>query len=322
MNKVATGLAIASFALAASTIYLAFKVRQEARSAVHDLTSGTSQASVSSQEANGAGSTRNPAARNKDDANASAATGVSESGSASNTRPGGQPSNEAYWRVQDELTVRLYNDPKGRRELIEERIPGIRDKYAQLQRRLKVDDLLWQRFMEVTAEQELGFVVARMDCKATDTCNRVKLTPELVEEDRSHVAEVLGEAKAKEVFRFQESDLERRGITTLQRDIPDNQRLSEERSEELVMALNKVRDDTVKQMSAAQAPVGMFFGPGGGALVYDRNLPTAEERVEAASNYSKRLREQARKYLSAKLFAAFNQQQDEMLEKMRTSKLE
>jgi hypothetical protein len=317
MNRT-LGLSIACVALASSTAYLAYQVHLERRLVDHAL-AGASEAGAASRQGGEAASSRDPGTPEK---SGSSAPGDASGAAADAAKPSGRPSNEAFWRVQDELTVRLYNDPQGRRELIEEKIPVLREKYLPLQRRLKVDDLLWLRFMEVVAERELGYTAARADCQATHTCNRVKLTPELVAEDQRLVAEVLGESRAKEVYRFEQSDIERRGVQTLQQEVPEKQRLSEEQSEELVMALNKLRQDTVMQMSMAQTPVGMYFGQRGGALVYDRNLATTDARVEAATNYSKRLREQARKYLSGKLFDAFNRQQDEMLEKMRAAKLD
>lgn len=319
MNKAALGLSIATIALAISTGYLVYQVRQERHLVGRDFAPGSSEARAASGKADDKGSTPNPGEKDQDGIVAPDLGSVS---TPSTANPGGRPSYEAYRQVQDELTVRLYNDPQGRRELIEERIPTLRDKYLPLQRRLKVDDLLWLRFMEVVAERELGFTAARIDCKATNTCNRVKITPELVADDQMFVAEVLGESRAKEVYRFEQSDLERRSVRNLQQDIPQSQWLSEEKSEELVMALNKLREDTVKQMSMAQVPVGMFFGKEGGALLYDKNLATPEARVEAASNYSKQLREQARKYLTGKLFTVFDRQQDEMLEQMRGARVD
>jgi hypothetical protein len=317
MNRTVLGLSIAVVALAMSTAYLAYRVHQERRLLGRDFTSPSSEVRVSTGQAGETGPSRKPGAIDR----GGAASPDTANGNASSTeKSGGRPSFEDLLRVQNELTVRLYNDPQGRRELIEERIPTLRDKYLLLQRRLKVDDLTWLRFLEVVAERELGYSAARADCKATNTCNRVQVTPELVNEDRRPVAEVLGEARAKEVSLFEESDIERRGVATLQKDIPQSQRLSEERSEELVMALNKLREEAVMQMSRAETPVGIYFGRGGGALVYDRNLPTTEARVEAATNYSKRLREQARKHLSGKLLDAYNRQLDEMLEQMSTSK--
>ncbi len=310
MNKLALSLAAACIALAATTAYLVNEVHAE-RQRLGGAAPHSPGPPASRPAADQPASTRPP--ENSPDA----APRDSKSGDQAEAAPnGGRAPDEVRRRLQDELIVRLYNDEQGHRELIEERIPILRDRYLLLQRRLGIDDMQWLRFMEVVAEREVGRTAARAECKATRTCDLRDLTPELVAENQRRIAEVIGEKAAASVKSFDESQAERQGFSQLQQDMPENQRLSEERSEELVMALAKVREDTVRRMSASQARVGVHFGPAG-VLIYDQNLPTPEARLESASNYSKQLREQARKYLSGKLFAGFNRQQDEMLERMR-----
>ena len=316
MNKTVIALGIACVTLAASTAYLALQVQKERRLAGQELAARPADAHAPTGRAPEAGSHRESAANGSQGTSGSANSSESASNSAWS---GGRPSRDVVQRSYDEIVVRLFNDPQGHRELIEEQIPPLRDKYLPLQRRLEVDDQQWLRFLEMVAERQLGYAAARADCKATNTCNRARPSAESVAEDRMRVAEVLGEARAAEVYRFEQSDIERRSINTVQEEAPEHQRLTEERSEELVMALHQLRQDTASRMYAAQTPMGSFFGKGG-MLLYDMSLPTSEARVEAASNYSKLLREQASKYLSGRMLDNYNRLQDEMLEQMRAVK--
>lgn len=318
MNKATLSLAFAGLVLAASTAYLMNEVRLERGRLIgagaHE-SSGSYPTTARTPSQAG-----KSADRGKDNAPAPA---VGNGAKSITGIPGGRPSREVRTRVFDELFVRMYNDSQTHRELIEERIPLLRDKFLPLQRRLKVDDLQWLRFMEVIAERELGFMAARADCKATNTCDLLKPTPEVMTaamaEDHRRIAEVLGDANALEVRLFERSDMERRNLRDLQQQIPEHLWLAEDRAEEFVLALAKVRDDVAQRMTTAQVTQGYFYDMRGGMLLYDKGLPTPEARLESATNYSKQLREQARKYLSGRLFADFNQQQDELLKRMSAS---
>jgi hypothetical protein len=315
MNKATFSLALASLALAASTAYLMNEVRLErGRLAGVDARESPRSSPTASRIS---GQARKPADRS---GNGASAPSVENGATSTTDILGGRPSNEDRIRVFDAVLLRMYKDPQGHRELIEERIPPLRDKYLPLQRRLKVDDSQWLRFMEVIAERELGFMAARADCKATNNCDRPKATAETMAEDLLRIAEVMGDANAHQVRQFERSDMERRTLRDLQQAMPEHLRLSEDRGEEFVMALMKVREDAALQMtSVAQTSPGYFFDTKGGVLLYDKSLPTPEARLESAANYSRSLREQARKYLSGKLFTDFNRQQDELLKRARGS---
>lgn len=314
MNKATLGLALASLVLAASTAYLMNEVRLE-RGRLAGVGAQDSPGSIPT-----ASWTSSEAAKPEDHGKEGASAASAGNGATSITGiPRGRPSNEVRTRVFNEALVRMYNDPQGHRELIEERIPLLRDRFLLLQRRLKVDDLQWLRFMEVIAERDLGFMAARADCKATNTCDRVKPTPEVMSEDLRRIAEVLGDANALQVRQFERSEGERRNLRDLQQEVPEHLRLTEERGEEFVLALAKVREEVAAQMTVAQVTPGYFFDIRGGVLLYDKGLPTPEARLESATNYSKQLREQARKYLSGKLFVEFNRQQDHLLRRLRES---
>jgi hypothetical protein len=317
MSRTALVLAIASVALALSTALLMKEVKHERDRLGVDgepVHASAESSEVPSSEDDGA--TGKSASASRETRRAPAAENDGMPRARGSDRP---PSAEVRARLHNQLLVRLYNDPQGRRELVEERIPLMRDKYLLLHRRLGVDDLQWQRFLEVVAEQQLGFAVARADCKATNTCDLLEMGPDRAVEIYGRVAEVIGEANAVEARRFDQSDLERRVLSDLQQEMSPDLRLSEIRSEELVAALVKVRDDTLRQMSAAQVPVGQFFDVKSGLLLYDKTLSTHEARLEAATNYSRRLREEARKYLSGKLLEAYYRQQDALLENMGKS---
>jgi hypothetical protein len=315
MNKAVLSLGAASLVLAGTTIYLARTVAKE--SAASPVASST-EASPTTAGRSGAGK-RAAASRGGAGSNGSSAETPAESSttdSAQTTEAAKPWSPEAYQKLMDAETEAAKRDPQLRHELIEERIPIIRDQYLPLQRRLKVDNERWQRFMEVLAGHDLGYFAALADCKKSRNCEQPDISQDQYAQQRQEIVDVLGDAHTAAFEAYRNSGNERFGIRQIQAELPEDAQIPEDRAEDLVQALAKTRMEVEAEMSSREKNVGRFYQMNG-ALLYDKDLPTAESRVEDAARYSRRLRAQAAKFLQGRQLAAFNRQQDRLLQLLR-----
>jgi hypothetical protein len=317
MNKGILSLGAASLLLAASTLYLARQVAQERGSMGMIPAANPAGAGAGPDQTTLAPDSTRPADARAAVVPGAAAQADSQTGTAP-VKAYKRPTPEVYQRLNEQELAASADDPQLRRELIQERIPLVRDQYLLLQRRLKVDADRWQRFMEVMAEQELGIMAMLADCKKTTNCELVSIDADTAARYKQAITEVLGDSGAAAVEKFRQSGMQRMALSSLDTELPENQKLSEAQSEELIDALTQTHMDVEKDMQKHEASVGRFFDQGG-MLIYDKGLATVEERLADAANYSKKLRAQAARYLQGAQMAAFNRQQDRLLEAMRQS---
>lgn len=314
MNKAAWALGASTLILAASTLYLAREVSLERARLGFPASMGTSADATRPAVA-----TSPPAAGIRSTREAGAEAGAVESTQTTAANQGPTLATpDVFSRLVDEEIEESARNSGLRRDLIEERIPMLRDQYLGLQRRLGVDHERWQRFMEVVAAQELGYLVAALDCKKERNCEQPDIGQDQHAREFQEIVDVLGPAHANAVARFRQSSLERFGMSQMQVELAEQARIPEPEAEKLIESLAQVRMDYENELAARDKRVGRFY-TAGGALLYDQDLVTADERLEDAARYSRRLRSKAAEVLNGAPLAAFDRQQDRLLELLRES---
>jgi hypothetical protein len=211
---------------------------------------------------------------------------------------------------------RMFSDPATRKQLVEERIPGFRDQFIVLERRLEKPADQWQRFLETVATQAIDRRGGSSICARDVECQKRSLGPEAHARWEQEIRDVLGDADMKQYQTFNYALSERKSVELLQAELPLPQQLSEKAAEDLIASLSEVRLAAEKNIQEGNGSFQRFSGDGY-VVVYPPNLKTLDERLDYAAEHFKNLRERAGTLLNPVQLAAYEEQQEEALRRLR-----
>ncbi len=212
--------------------------------------------------------------------------------------------------------VRMFSDPELRKQLIEEQIPGYRDQFIVLERRLDMPSDQWQRFLETVATHAIERQGASTVCAHDVQCQMRSLGSEAYARYNQEIRDVLGDADMKQYETFNYALSERQSVASLQAELPLPQQLSEEASEDLITALSEVRRAAEISIQEENGSFVTFRGDGY-VVVFSPNLKTLDERLDYAAEHFKKLRERAEALLNPVQLAAYQEQNGEKLRSLR-----
>jgi len=211
---------------------------------------------------------------------------------------------------------RMFADPATRKQLIEELIPSYRDQFIVLERRLDMPLDQWQRFLETVATHEIERRGALAICAHDVECQKRSLGPEAYARYDQEIRDVLGDSDMKQYQTFNYALIERQSVESLQAELSLPQQLSEKAAEDLITALSEVRRAAEKSIQEENGHSVLFRGDGY-AFVYPPNLETLGERLDYAAGHFKKLRERAEALLNPVQLAAYQEQHEESLRRLR-----
>jgi hypothetical protein len=241
-------------------------------------------------------------------------------GSSASSRPrdsrGKSPSPSARQRASDADFIRMNSDPRTRPQLIAEYAMDGRDALRGVDRALDIPWDRWEMLNLRLAELAIEQRVRTMECAGDLVCARDVLVDQHAKGTQVEV-EVLGAVKAGELKQHRQSLDERRAVDGFQSRLGDS-RLTREQSEELIRTLYeegmRVKNgwDLKKDGSMRWYSTGFA---GGGRAYYPDTATTHDQRMAAATDYSRHMRDRAAPLLNVEQRAAFEAMQDDLLER-------
>ena len=228
----------------------------------------------------------------------------------------GRPSRQQQADLFKKDFERMYSDAATRKQLIEEQIPIYRDQFIVLERRLDMPSDQWQRFLEIVATQAIDRRGLAATCANDPECGKRNLGPEAYMRWDQEIRDVLGDADMEQYQTFNYALSERKSVEALQSELPLPQQLSEKGAEDLITALSEVR--RTAEMSI-QAENGTFnrFSSNGYTVVFPPNLTSLDQRLDYVTGHFTKLRESAGALLNPVQLAAYQEQQEETLRRLR-----
>ena len=212
--------------------------------------------------------------------------------------------------------ARMFADPATRRQLVEERIPNLRDQFIVLERRLDMPSDQWQRFLETLATQAIERQGGSALCGHDVQCQIRSLGPEAYARYDQEIRDVLGDADMKQYQTFNYALSERQSVESLQAELSLAQQLSEKAAEDLITSLSEVRRAAEKSIQEENGSFYTFRGDDY-VVVFPLNLKTLDERLAYAVEHFKKLRERAKALLNPVQLAAYQEQLKESLRRLR-----
>lgn len=224
-------------------------------------------------------------------------------------------------RPDDADFRRMYDDPRLRLQLIAEGALSQRNRFRGAERTLGIEPDRWIMLSDRLAESEIEARARRLRCAPDLACPPGGMDSQWFSEDERTIREVLGEVKAEEFKKYRDTLQERRAVEGLQSRLRTAQ-LPPERADALILALADERARVGQDWAHVGPSVTRGFGtPELGTVFYPASAATPEQRLAAATDYSRRMRERAARLLTPEQRTIFDAMQDELLDRFQRIEL-
>ena len=207
-------------------------------------------------------------------------------------------------------------DPEQREEMLAERKMMMRHSYPRIAQVLGLTPEEHARYIELSALQQIEMQEMSSRCTLDPDCRMQDLRPPGGTDRGQEIDNLLGAERKQKLGTYMNTMGEREAVSQLRNRLPENQRLSEDRSEMLINALAEERN-AIHSEAAQQGLGSSSFGFGAGMVFTTGEGGSFEERYAIAQQNSQRLRERAAQHLNAEQLRAFNEMQDETLISLR-----
>jgi hypothetical protein len=209
-------------------------------------------------------------------------------------------------------------DPQQREELLAERKIGLRHSFPRVDRVLGLTAEEYARFIELQALQQLDMQEASSRCSLDPQCQAREVFQQAHDQHARDIANLLGPERAQKFETYQNTLSEREAVSQLRNRLPDRQRLGDDQAEQLIAALAQEREAIHRETTTSGTGM-QGFGVGAGMVFSPDDGRSFEERMEAARQNSRRMRDRAAAYLNADQLRLFEEMQDETLLSLRSA---
>lgn len=219
-------------------------------------------------------------------------------------------SNEAQAMLGADWLKRA-EDPRNRPEMLALLREELRYSYPQLAGNLGLSAQENEEVLNFLAEQNLEVSIADNRCRIDPRCDPRATLPAQLQRMQQDLQAYLGPERYQRYEQLLASTQERRTVADLQAALPNAQRLSDATAEQLIVALA----DEKRSATSPGSETSELITTHGNILVGSSG--DTQSRLEAATRYSERLREQASRLLTPAQMDAFNRMQDLLLADVR-----
>jgi len=319
MRKTVTVLSLTTGLLAASTLYLAWRLYGAPSAAAPEPYAAAPRGGMDPANVSNVGRYDPDRSGPSTAATLGTATGdATAAGAISTPGAAADPEREMIKGFATQWLAK-YDDPVQRGTLLEESRLRLRRQYAALQEKLKLDANTYEQLLTVLAEQELVPQERYLRCVADPKCDMKDLQRRSYPgDDRSaEISALLGENE-DEFTRYRDTMGDREAVAQLRGRLNESDALRDEQAEKLVAALSdenkRYRDEITQRggtLNGWGTPMGMLYFSG------DSN--SVEQRLSDATAYSRRMRDRAATVLTTQQLKVFSQIQEELLAAMRAT---
>lgn len=222
----------------------------------------------------------------------------------------------------DERFLAKLADPAGHAQLLaEEMLNYPRRRRPDLERRLHLTSEQEDQLISLEAEQGLNVRAAGARCRLDPGCRLESVwnNPIDRERDRQQLRDLLGPETFDEYEAYLETVSERMQVHELRARLDASNALSDDAAETLIAALHDERERFALETEQAGQSISAFGFASGGELMAAGPLgePQSDaQRVDAAQEFARRIRERAAGLLTADQLRQFAALQDETLKQL------
>jgi hypothetical protein len=311
MRKLVVALSLSTLFLAISTAYL-----------VHELRLARASVPMSAAVAAQPGQ---PTSAAHPEAHAAAAITSAESGGDENfptpvtTTSDGQTHTMTREQARANAVqqarefLKTLADPERRRAYLEENKNQMRANYPGLAKYLGLDEVAFDRFLEVLASQELTLREKVSHCALDASCRFPGYDDSIGESMRLEAEALVGAETYRKFESFRDSRQERESVALLRGRLGDTDHMSDAQAERLALALTDERKNLEKDQATRVDGLTSFGS--GGISIYAGDNP---EAIAAADALNRRMRDRAARELTAGQLAVYDQMRDDTMNTWRS----
>jgi len=207
------------------------------------------------------------------------------------------------------------SDPQQREEQLDQSLLMMRSMYPGMARALGLTREEHARFLELLAQQQLQDQEGGARCMLDPQCQSQSQYQNWGNANSPEMKALLGTERLQRFENYKSSLNERHAVTQFRNRLAESNRMDNETSEKLILALARERESIQREISGSGAGVNSF-GLGGVTVISPVDNRPVEQKVEAARQYSQRLRDSAAAYLDAEQLRAFGEMQEETLQEL------
>ena len=207
-------------------------------------------------------------------------------------------------------------DPAKRRAMLDETKAGSRRQFPQLAQVLQLSDFEYDRLLELLAEQQLAGHERMLRCALDSTCKFPGVDRAYHDSQELEVAALIGADRQQRLEKYQQSLNERSAVTQFRGGLPDKDRLSDAKAEQLIAAIAEEHQRFEAEIVQSGAGVS-GLNTGGVSFALSPEEAGAEKRLAEGTEYLGRVRERATPILTAGQLAVFNEMLDEGLRQLQ-----
>lgn len=222
----------------------------------------------------------------------------------------------AYAVAEIPVWRRIFETPRLREKRRRDAVEGATRFYGGLREFVAMSDDEFRRLVNLLGDQEMNMMESQYRCALDESCDFKPLFQEDSRERRRQLAALLGEDRRQQLENASDNMQERNSVEYLRGMLPDTQPITDSLARELIEALGAERRKYVDEMLKSGATPSAIHTTGTG-VTYPSTARTVEEKVTAAQEYQRRMRERASRILNTAQLEVFEQIQEDFLASAR-----
>lgn len=184
--------------------------------------------------------------------------------------------------------------------------------HGDLRKYVQLSDDEYKRYVTLLAELDISDMRSQYECALDESCDLHETMMEKTRQRRPQLSALLGEEKVQEIENYMDNVQERNAVFNLRDMLLDSQPLTESQARDLVEELGAERRQYVKDLLQTGAdPYAMYTFESG--VTYPSTARTTQEKLSAAKEYHRRMRERASRILNSAQLEVMAQIQEDWL---------
>ncbi|MDF3020011.1 MAG: hypothetical protein K0Q92_1314 [Steroidobacteraceae bacterium] len=193
---------------------------------------------------------------------------------------------------------RIFENPQVLEREHRKRIQNFDRFHGDLRKYVSLSDDEYQRYVTLLAELDISDMRSQYECALVEACDLHETMMEKTRQRRPQISALLGDEKVQLIENYMDNVQERNAVFNLRDTLLDSQPLTDSQAKDLVEELGAERRQYVKDLLQTGAePHAMYTFESG--VVYPSTARTTQEKLSAAREYHRRMRERASRILNA-----------------------
>ena len=207
---------------------------------------------------------------------------------------------------------RIFENPQALERERRQRIQNFDRFHGDLRKYVSLSDDEYQRYVTLLAELDISDMRSQYECTLDEACDLHETMMEKTRQRRPQLSALLGDEKILRIENYMDNVQERNVVFNLRDFLLDSQPLTDSQARDLVEELGAERREYVKDLLQTGAdPHAMYTFESG--VTYPSTARTTQEKLAAAKEYHRRMRERASRILNPDQLEVMTQIQEDWL---------